>query len=169
MPRKCTICEHERSEQITQALLRGIPYRELVDEYGVSMGALHRHKQHITAQMMNSADAVEVSEPGIVMRRIALLNERAEQLYNEALKQKDTLNAVRVLKELREIVALYAKLTGELNTQSQVVHQHVHISSEWVALRQTMLNALAPYPEARAALIAALEGAQALAGGDADV
>ena len=63
---------------------------------------------------------------------------------SNAVSKKDLLNAGRFLKEMREIVALYAKLTGELNTAASVVHQHVHINPEWVALRQTMLSALAP-------------------------
>lgn len=170
MPKKCSICANEHCEQINALLLRNVPYKEIAEQYGGSVTSIHRHKQHMMAQMQNiPEDIAEVTEPGVVMGQIAELNRRADYLYREAIKTKDLLNAGRALKELREIVALYAKLTGELNTAAQVVHQHVHINPEWVALRQTMLNALAPYPEAREALVKALEGAQALTGGDADV
>lgn len=170
MSRICSICSHEHCEQINEMLLRGIPYKDIIDQYGGSPAGLSRHKQHMLAQMhSDTAEAGEVMEPSLVMRQIAELNQRADYLYREALKTKDLLNAGRALKELREIVALYAKLTGELNTQAQVVHQHVHVNPEWVALRQQILAALAPFPEARAALVAALESSQALVGGDAVV
>lgn len=167
MPGKsCSICAHERCEQITHDILSGRPYKDITEEYGFSAATISRHKQHCTAQMLRSVETIDITEPGVVMRRVMELDQRADYLYREALKQKDLLNANRALKELREIAALYAKLTGELNTQAQVIHQHVHVNPEWVALRQTMLAALTPYPEARAALVAALEKAQALAGGD---
>ena len=170
MSRTCSVCSHDNCEQINNMLIRGKSLRSISEKYGPSIAALHRHKQHMLAQRQNLAvDEIEITEPSIVMRRLAELDMRADLLYQEAVKSKDLLNASRALKELREIVALYAKLTGELNAQAQIVHQHVHINPEWVALRQAMLTALAPYPEARAALVAALEGAQALTGGEVDV
>ncbi|MDO4356535.1 MAG: hypothetical protein Q4E13_08510 [Clostridia bacterium] len=156
MAKTCSVCAHEQSEQITSELVNGVPLRTLAEKYGLSVGALHRHKQHIVAQMANSGDVGELQEPGTVLKRIADLDERADRLYREAVKNKDLLNATRALKELREIISLYAKLTGELNTQAQVVHQHLHVTPEWITLRQQMLSALAPYPEARAALITVL-------------
>lgn len=167
MPRTCYACSHENVEEINEMLLRNVPYKDIAEKYGGSISSYHRHKQHMLDQMRNApVEIPEVVEPSAVMRRIAELDQRADFLYREAVRTKDLLNAGRFLKEMREIVALYAKLTGELNTAASVVHQHVHINPEWVALRQVMLTALAPYPEARAALIKALEGAQALAGGD---
>ena len=88
--------------------------------------------------------------------------------YRSAVQANDRLNTARALKELREILSLYARLTGELSAQQNVVHQHLHITPEWASLRSVMLNALQPYPEARAALVAALEGAEAAAEGDAN-
>lgn len=88
------------------------------------------------------------------------LERRADSLYWEAMRNDDRLNAIRALKEYRETVSLYAKLTGELTKQAQVVHNHLHVNPEWVSLRQTMLAALAPYPEARAALIDAIRSAE---------
>lgn len=157
MPRKCSVCEHSSSEQITLDLLGGVSLRNVAKKYKLSLSAVQRHKQHI-AKQMPVTEGVDVAEPLSVMRRVKELDNRADELYREAMENHDRLNAVRALKELREITALYAKLTGELNAQAQVVHQHLHITPEWISLRQTMLTALAPYPEARAALIEAIGG-----------
>lgn len=163
MPRKCSVCEHSRSEEITLELLGNAPLRSVAKKYSLSVSALQRHKQHIARQML-LPESAEITEPLSVMERVKELDARADCLYNEAMRNNDHLNAVRALKELREITALYAKLTGELNAQAQVVHQHLHITPEWISLRQTMLAALAPYPEARAALIEAIGGIEDVQG-----
>lgn len=166
MARNCSVCMHPKVEAINLALLSGsLPLRRIADKYGVSVGAVHRHKQHIQPL---KEEVIEVSDPSAVMRQIQELNQRADLLYRSAVQANDRLNTVRALKELREILSLYARLTGELSAQQNVVHQHLHITPEWASLRSVMLNALQPYPEARAALVAALEGAEAAAEEDSD-
>ena len=170
MPRSCSICAREDVEQINQDIFNNVPFETMRDKYGASVGALHRHKEHTKMQYM-AAKQVEatIQDPSAVMQRIAELDQRAEALYKSAVKAEDRLNATRALKEMREILTLYARMTGELNQQATVVHQHLHISPEWASLRSVMLQALQPYPEARAALIAALEGQNALMEGDGNV
>lgn len=165
MPRNCSICAREEVEQINRDIALGVSFERLHEKYGASVGALHRHKTHMMTQLV-TAQGVDVSDPSSVMQRIQELEQRADSLYKAAVKKGDLLNTGRALKELREITALYARLTGELNTQQQVIHQHLHVTPEWVFLRSVMLKALAPYPEARTALVTALEGAQALTEGD---
>lgn len=57
-------------------------------------------------------------------------------------------------KALVEALRLYAEIVGKIPTQG--TSATFLLSPEWVALRGTMLEALAPYPEARIALAAAL-------------
>ena len=165
MARSCSICAREDVEQINQDILSGIPFERLHVKYGASVGALHRHKTHLLTQIA-AVQPVDISNPSYVMQRIQELETRADALYTAAVKKGDLLNTGRALKELREITSLYARLTGELNTQQQVVHQHLHVSPEWAYLRSVILKSLQPYPEARAALIAALEGVEGLPEGN---
>jgi hypothetical protein len=56
---------------------------------------------------------------------------------------------------MREQIKLLAELEGRLATQTQV---NVLINHpEWVELRTRIVRALAPYPDARRAVINALE------------
>jgi len=41
---RCSVCRKRNKEQIDAALLRGTPLRQLVEQTGTSVGALHRHK-----------------------------------------------------------------------------------------------------------------------------
>lgn len=168
MARTCSVCTHEQVEAINLSLLSGsMSIRRIAEKFGLSVGAVHRHKQHMQAQMIQ-AEPVDVTDTSNIMRQIQELNQRADMLYRSAVQANDRMNTVRALKELRELLILYARLTGELNTQQNVIHQHLHVSPEWASLRSVMLKALQPYPEARAALVAALEGIQALVEGDMD-
>jgi len=48
MPRACTICSHEQRPEIEEALVTGYgSLQMLAKRYGVSRGALSRHKAHI--------------------------------------------------------------------------------------------------------------------------
>ena len=48
MARNCSVCMHPKVEAINLALLSGsLPLRRIADKYGVSVGAVHRHKQHL--------------------------------------------------------------------------------------------------------------------------
>jgi phage terminase small subunit len=41
---RCSVCRKRNREQIDAALLKGVPLRQLVEQSGTSVGALHRHK-----------------------------------------------------------------------------------------------------------------------------
>lgn len=160
MPRGCSICARPDVEQINDDYFRGIGFKALHDKYHASVGALHRHSQHLKVQLVplqgeTSTDALEPTAAAL-----RTLYQRANELYEESKKEGDRLNAVRALKETRDILELTMKVTGELNNHPQIVHNHLHVSPEWTQLRAVMLRALQPYPEARIALVEALEGAE---------
>lgn len=50
MPRTCAVCIHSRRSEINQALSRGEPYRQLSRSFGVHIGVLKRHRQHVGAE-----------------------------------------------------------------------------------------------------------------------
>lgn len=165
MPKGCSICKRSDVEQINADYLAGMGFNALHDKYSVSVGALHRHSQHLKAQLATLKGEASVGTvPG--SDELKTLYSRANDLYKESKKAGDRLNAVRALKELRDILELTLKVTGELNNHPQIVHNHLHVSAEWTQLRGVMLRALQPYPEARTALIAALEDAEAAMEGD---
>jgi hypothetical protein len=86
------------------------------------------------------------------MGRVASLNYKAEEIYSRALKADNLAAAIGAIRELRGLTELYAKLTGEL--QSQTVN-NIIVMPEWVTLRNAIMYALEPYPEARQAVIKA--------------
>lgn len=162
MGRLCSACAHPQTEAISLELLQHVPLRRIADKFGLSLSAVARHKSHVPASLAKTEEAQHVAEAGNVMRRIAELDQRADEIYRQASEGNDPALALKALKELREVTALYARLTGEIQTGT--VHNTLIITPEWVSMRSAMLKALEPYPEARRALVAALGGFEIVQG-----
>lgn len=159
MSRGCSICARPDVEQIDADYKTGMTFKELSSKYGASVGALHRHTQHLRAQEAPLIGNISADmEPTAAALKV--LYQRANELYKECKKEGDRLNAVRALKETRDILELTMKVTGELNQHPQIIHNHLHVSAEWTQLRAVILQALLPFPEARTALVKALEAAE---------
>ena len=62
MPRACTICNHERREEIEKALNAGMSYRNVAERFGTSVAALFRHKSHKLSATENRGDISHVPE-----------------------------------------------------------------------------------------------------------
>jgi hypothetical protein len=62
------------------------------------------------------------------------------------------------VREARACLELLAEMVGELSRQPQI---NILVLPEWERIRYTMLQTLAPYPEARAAVADALRSIDA--------
>ena len=156
MPQRCTVCAHAEATEINRQLVDQIPLDRLSKAYGVTTAALQRHKKHIPQQLVKAQDAKEVAAADSLMGRVTELDRKAQDVYVRAIKAENLNAAIASVRELRGILELYAKITGEL--QAQTVNNIV-IMPEWVSLRNAILRALEAYPEARQAVIGAIGGA----------
>ena len=73
---------------------------------------------------------------------------QAETLYAAAEDGKSG-QALTVLREIRALLELLGKATGELDTRPLTV-VNLQTSPEWLAVRDVILSALMACPEARA-------------------
>ncbi|WP_152024418.1 hypothetical protein [Thermus brockianus] len=97
-----------------------------------------------------------VSVGASVLDRIRELNREARSLLEEARSKGRYAAAVQAIGAATRLLELEAKLLGELDERPSVQVALV-ASPEWARLRAVVLEALAPYPEARAALVERLE------------
>ena len=155
MATRCTVCAHPQTEEISLEILQGATLRTIADKYSLSLTAVHRHKQHIPHQLAVSHEAQKVAKADGVMQRVNELDQRADTIYRKAAEQNDPELALKALKELRGITELYAKMAGEIGART--VNNFI-ITPEWASLRSVLLRALIPYPDARKAVVEALEG-----------
>lgn len=154
MPRKCTICEHPKVEEINKALLEGVSLRDLAGQYSVSKTALFRHKnEHIPTALTQAQEAQEVAKADTLLDQVAGLRDKALSILATAEQAGDLKTALQGIKEARACLELLAKLQGELQERTTV---NVLINPQWLSLRTVILAALEPFPEARLRLAEAL-------------
>lgn len=162
MPRSCTVCEHEARDAIDHAIVGGAALVPLAQEYGVDRRALGRHRDsHLSASLVTLATAADVEQARSLRDRVLDLLTKAERILQQATDEGKVSTALSAVREVRGTLALLGQVTGELAASAgpQVV-VNLAASPEWSAIRTAILVALAPYPEAKAAVVRALASAQ---------
>ena len=155
MPRRCTVCDHPEREAIDKALVSGGSIRDIAGHYnGISKSSLARHKDaHLPATLAQAEAAREVAQGDNLLAQVDDLRRQAQVIKDKAEKAGDLRTALQGIRELVRIVELLAKLRGELDDRPQV---NLLLAPQWVQTRTVLLNALAPYPDARQAAAQAL-------------
>jgi len=83
------------------------------------------------------------------------LQTRALNILSKTEEAEDWRAATGAIREARGCLELLGKLAGELQ-EGQTVN--VIVSPQWVELRTTIIGALEPHPEAKFAVLRALQG-----------
>lgn len=155
MARSCSVCGHKRRQEIDKALLAGEPLLALSRQYGLSRDALRRHQgSHLPAAAAKAQEAAEVVHGDSLLGQLTALQNEIHGIKTKALAAKDLRTALASIRELTRIVELTARIQGEIQ-ETQVVN--VLINPAWIDLRAVILKAVMPFPEARRAIISALE------------
>lgn len=150
MPRACTICEHPERDEIDAAVTRGESSYEIAARFGVGASAVQRHaRRHLSAALAAMRTAEQAERRASLLDRVEGLIDRAETLYSAATEDGKSSQALAVLKELRGLLELLGKATGELDTRPQVT-VNLLASPEWLGVRDVIMSSLMAYPEARA-------------------
>ncbi|MDO5681233.1 MAG: hypothetical protein Q4G46_00190 [Propionibacteriaceae bacterium] len=159
---QCKVCQHPQREEIEADIVHGRGHAAINKKYdGISYDSVRRHtSNHLAPAMRQALKTVHEQTGHTALARLESLYKDAKEVLDGAKKDGARALSLQAIKELRGIVELLAKLTGELDPQPQVT---VNIAAlpEWAELQQTILVALASFPEARLAV------ARALTAGDA--
>ena len=155
MTRPCTICRHPQRDQIDAALIAGDSYRALAERFSLSTTALSRHSQaHLPAILAQAQQAADVARGDTLLDQARDLQAKALGILQKAEDANDLRLALVAIREARGTLELLARLQGELQETTTV---NVLVASpEWLSLRGAILQAVEPYPAARAALVEAL-------------
>ncbi len=156
MARTCTICEHPEREAIDRALVGETSNLSISAQFGVSESAARRHKgNHLPAKLAKAHEAEEVAHADNLLGQVRALQSKTLSILLRAEGAGDLRTALSAVREARGNVELLAKLSGELDERPVV---NVLISPEWLQLRTVLVTALEPHPDARGAVLRAIEG-----------
>lgn len=156
MPHTCTLCHHEQRQEIDKALLAGKPYRTIADRWSVSKTALIRHRErHLPAKLAKAHEAKEVAQADSLLARLLEINQETMAILHEARESPRGQGvALLAIARVEKQIELQAKLPGELRDGPQV---SVHFDQHWVHIERCVVDALAPFPEARLVVSEALK------------
>lgn len=157
MGRSCSICTHEDRQTIDEALVSGTAYRNLAERFSLSLAALSRHRsEHVSAALQAVVVERDRQAAGSLLDRVEDLIGRTERILSSAEESGKVAQALGAVRELRALLELLGKASGELKPDGLVQVLNVQTSPEWLAIRQAVLAALAAHPEARVAVAGAL-------------
>ena len=155
MPQPCTICTHPERAAIDQALVGTAPYLRIAEQYGVSEQAIRRHAAgHLPEALAKGETAKERTRADILLEQIEGLRNHALHILGRAEKAGELRTAIAAIREARECIELLLEVEGRLRRGSVV---NILIAPQWLQIRAVIVQALAPYPEARAAVALALQ------------
>jgi hypothetical protein len=164
---QCTVCQHREKAALDLALARGVAVRALARRYHLGIDALYRHsKNHLPPQLRAaliagpSIEGVDLDRlrdtesQSLLMNLIALRNRLLSQL-DVAEEHGDSSMVTRVAGQLHRNLEVTGALLGDLSTGSTTIN-NVLVMPAYVEMRVELVQALAPFPQARLAVAAVL-------------
>ena len=152
---KCSVCTHSESDHIDAKLAAGATLKSLSERYGMSQMALSRHrKKHLPQVLVQKQSSAEGVALDLLLQRIESLYKQALEIMEAAKGTGKYTPAIGALREARMNLELTGKLIGELKTGTTI---NLNYNQEFIQVRTLIVDALQPHPEARQAVLAALD------------
>jgi hypothetical protein len=164
----CRVCEDEHRHLIELGLVHRVPVRVLARRFSLSKDSIFRHRRlHMTPQLVAAIMAaqrpseidleqLQRSESEGLIGSLVTQRARLQMLSEMAFEEREVNAATTVERAITNSLELTSKLLGQLVTHHQVTHTGILISADYLKLRQAIITALRPFPEAAKAVGAAL-------------
>lgn len=170
MPRVCTVCAHPERNEIENAAIDGVPLRNISKQFSVGYVSIQRHMvKHLSEAVKDFKETQQAQQDQVKQEQSVLSGNnaldrmaRGEKIVDEIIKYswnnepngaKMPELALKALSEMRRMVELRAKIEGELDERSITITA----VPEWRELRTLLLEALGQHPQAKMAVMRALE------------
>ena len=159
--RPCTVCQHPDRPSIDMAMANHKPFRAISRQFGVSKdAAVRHHDEHLPEALTKAKAAAETAHADDLLEQVRALRTKSLQLMLAAEKSGDLRTALAGIREARACVELLAEMSQAIDRRPVF---NLLVAPQWLLARSTLIAALAPYPEARSAVAAALLGLEASA------
>lgn len=145
-----------------------MPVRALAARFDVSPDAVHRHgRNHLPPQLRAAIlaaqkpteidlEQLQRNESEGLLSQLVAQRARLQQHAELALELGDARGAVSAETAITANLTLVGKLLGTLVQRHEVRHHAILLSADYIQLRQAIVQALQPFPEAARAVGAAL-------------
>jgi hypothetical protein len=158
--RPCSVCSHPERREIELQIVAGATLQAVSTEFGMSPNSVMRHRDnHMTGIAEAEADrAAQRGEQGEDLVKIARgLRNKAFSLGMAAEQKGDLRTALTGVRDAGRLLETQGKLEGKIEPGTTV---NIMFSQQFLVVQGIILQALAPYPEARLAVVKALADAE---------
>jgi hypothetical protein len=175
MPTHSTILDHPDRARIEFDLAKGVPIRVIAKKYAnLNIHKLYRFRaalpvqlktKHLGAKLKAGADLEKLRLDESEGLLVGLAQQRARLLMcqDAALLREDGREATFIAGEIHRNLKLVGQYLGEFAQHQIKTTVSVLIQPEYLEMRASLMRALSPFPEARRAVAAALQAAEAKA------
>ena len=154
----CSICGHPAVDEINSRIAGQEKLADISREFAVSEDALSRHKEKcIITALSASPNTKDIINGDNLLAQLQAARDKAIELLDMAIAAGDTKvygPPSSYLSEIRQQIKLWAELEGRIAAQPQI---NILVLPEWIGLRERIVAALIPYPDALEAVRNALE------------
>lgn len=154
----CTVCNHARRDELDRALTSGsLTQSDVAREVGCHPSIVSRHrKNHILPKVKRQIEADPVlGEVDLIVELRTLFCRMKHHL--DRAEDADNWQAIRAFHaEARQDLETLARIAGTIH-DGNVTQVAVNVGADWPRIRTALVRALAPYPDARTAVLASLE------------
>lgn len=154
---RCTICARSDKRSINHALREpGSTVKAVSERFGLPYAALHRHnKNHLkAAPEVKAADAAIVAEEtGDLFAQLDRYTAQMETMFNRSIAKGRAADVAKIANAMRGYFEFVAKMRGQLKEGPTI---NIFNAPSWVVVQTSIIAALAPFPEAKAAVVRAL-------------
>ena len=166
---RCTVCRHSERARIERMLSAGASKRSVGAKFKLAPDAVWRHwHNHVSAEARaayvagaglskDQLEQVAADEALSVLDHLKIIRGRLYFGLDAVSEAGDRINLDRLAGRLHENLSLVAKLTGELQRGPLFnIQNNVSISPDYSLAIARIVAAVAPFPDARIAIVAAL-------------
>jgi hypothetical protein len=163
---------HPERARIEMELARGVPPPIVAKRFGVSRTSAYRLRRKLPAQLRAASmlkrlrsdaelELLRTEESSGLLANLATQRARLLLVQDAAMEAGDTGKTVFASQAIHRNLELVGKYLGEFAAVSVQTNISILISPEYLKLRQQLLTALKPFPEARQAVAQALHNTEA--------
>jgi hypothetical protein len=152
---RCTVCNHPRRPEIDAALAAGAPSTRLAALFNLSHDALQRHRASHLPDSLASTPGAEgpTPPPASLLDQVRALQAMTLISIRTAMANGDVRSVFSGVRAARANIELIARLLAQ---HGDAAAPDLARHPEWIALREALAEALAPFPEASSAVASRL-------------
>jgi hypothetical protein len=172
---RCKACNHREHAGIDLALANGVAIAAVAQRYGLSVDTIYRHaRNHIPAQLRAKLiagpdldidlDKLRETESQSLLSNLIAIRRRLIGALDVA--EEHSLPLVpRIASALHQNLEITARLVGSLGVGNTTIN-NVLVMPAYIETRIALVDALAPFPEAKQAVAQALHAIKSKAAVD---